>query len=155
TTTYQWYRTNNRWSYEAVTTARKVTGGTVDIAADRPTAISAPVQWGQYRLEITAGGLAPSSTTFYAGYYTSEKADTPDLLPVALDQTSVKSGDTLTVKIDARFAGKASVQVVGERLYASQLIDVPDNGTAVPVKVGSDWGTGAYVVVTHFRPMDV
>src|SRR5262245_47257960 len=155
TTTYQWYKTNNRWNYEAVTTARKVTGGTVDIAADRPTEISTPVQWGQYRLEITADGLASSSASFYAGYYISEEADTPDLLPVALDQTSVRSGDTLTVKIDARFAGKASVQVVGERLFASELIDVPESGTTVPVKVGSDWGAGAYVVVTHFRPMDV
>ncbi|TMJ36350.1 MAG: alpha-2-macroglobulin family protein [Alphaproteobacteria bacterium] len=155
TTTYQWYKTNNRWSYEAVTTARKVTGGMVDIAADKPAQISAPVQWGQYRLEIVSDGLAPSSASFYAGYYTSEKANTPDMLPVALDRTSVKSGDTLTVKIDARFAGKASVQVVGERLFASELIDVPENGTTVPVKVGSDWGTGAYVVVTHFRPMDI
>jgi uncharacterized protein YfaS (alpha-2-macroglobulin family) len=155
TTTYQWYKSDGRWSYEAVTTARKVTGGTVDIAAEKPAQISVPVQWGQYRLEITAGTLAPSSTSFYAGYYTSEKADTPDMLPVALNQTSVKSGDTLQVKIDARFAGKAAVQVVGERLFSSELIDVPDNGTTVPVKVGSDWGTGAYVVVTHFRPMDV
>lgn len=155
TTTYQWYKTDNRWSYEAVTTARKVTGGTVDIAADRPAQISAPVQWGQYRLEIAGDGLAPSSTSFYAGYYVSEKTNTPDMLPVALDQTSVKSGDTLQVKIDARFAGKASVQVVGEKLFSSQLIDVPDNGTTVPVTVGSDWGTGAYVIVTHFRPMDV
>ena len=137
TTTYQWYKTNNRWSYEAVTTARKVTGGMVDIAADKPAQISAPVQWGQYRLEIVSDGLAPSSASFYAGYYTSEKANTPDMLPVALDRTSVKSGDTLTVKIDARFAGKASVQVVGERLFASELIDVPENGTTVPVKVVS------------------
>ncbi|MGE4252484.1 MAG: alpha-2-macroglobulin [Parvibaculaceae bacterium] len=155
TTTYQWYKTNNRWSYEAVTTARKVTGGTLDIAADEPAQISLPVQWGQYRIEITADGLAPSSTSFYAGYYTSEAANTPDMLPVALDRSSVKSGDTVQVKIDARFAGKASVQVVGEKLYASELIDVPDNGTTVPVKVGDDWGTGAYVVVTHFRPMDI
>ncbi|WP_119390428.1 alpha-2-macroglobulin [Taklimakanibacter lacteus] len=155
TTTYQWYKSDNRWSYEAVTTARKVTGGTVDLAADQPAQISAPVQWGQYRLEITADGLAPSSTSFYAGYYTSEKTNTPDMLPVALDKTSVKSGDTLQVKIDARFAGKASVQVVGERLFSSELIDVPEKGTTVPVKVGSDWGTGAYVLVTHFRPMDI
>jgi alpha-2-macroglobulin len=155
TTTYQWYKANNRWSYEAVTTARKVTGGTVDIAFDKAAQISVPVQWGQYRIEITADGLAPSSTTFSAGYYTSEKADTPDMLPVAIDRTSVRSGETLQVKIDARFAGKASVQVVGEKLYASELIDVPDNGATVPVRVGSDWGTGAYVVVTHFRPMDI
>ncbi|CAM5769072.1 alpha-2-macroglobulin [Labrys miyagiensis] len=155
TTTYQWYKSNNRWNYEAVTTARKVGGGTIDLAADKPTQISAPVQWGQYRLEIAADGLASASSTFYAGYYTSEKADTPDMLPVALDRSSVKSGDTLQVKIDARFTGKASVQVVGEKLLSSQLIDVPAGGTTVPVTVGQDWGTGAYVVVTHFRPMDV
>ncbi|MDQ0394167.1 alpha-2-macroglobulin family protein [Labrys monachus] len=155
TTSYQWYRTDNRWNYEAVTTARKVAGGTVDIAADKPASIAAPVQWGQYRLEIAGNGLASSSDTFYAGYYTSEKADTPDMLPVALDRASVKSGETLQVKIDARFAGKASVQVVGDRLLSSTLIDVPEKGTTVPLTVGSDWGTGAYVVVTHFRPMDV
>ena len=154
-TSYQWYKTNNRWSYEAVTTARKVTGGTVDIAADQPAKISAPVQWGQYRLEIDADGIASSSDSFYAGYYTSEKSDTPDMLPVALDQTSVKSGDTLQVKIDARFAGKAAVQVVGDGLLSSALVDVPEKGTTVPIKVGKDWGTGAYVVVTHFRPMDI
>ncbi|MDZ5448005.1 alpha-2-macroglobulin [Labrys sp. ZIDIC5] len=155
TTTYQWYKSNNRWNYEAVTTARKVGGGTVDLLADKPAQISAQVQWGQYRLEISADGLASSSSSFYAGYYTSEKADTPDMLPVALDQTSVKTGDTLQVKIDARFAGKASVQVVGEKLLSSTLVDVPEKGTTVPVTVGKDWGTGAYVVVTHFRPMDV
>ncbi|WP_413993081.1 MG2 domain-containing protein [Labrys okinawensis] len=154
-TTYQWYKSDNRWNYEAVTTARKVGGGTVDLLADKPVQIAAPVQWGQYRLEIAADGLASASSSFYAGYYTSEKADTPDMLPVALDRSSVKSGDTLQVKIDARFAGKASVQVVGEKLLSSQLIDVPANGTTVPVTVGKDWGTGAYVVVTHFRPMDV
>ena len=32
---------------------------------------------------------------------------------------------------------------------------MPEGGTTVPVTVGDDWGTGAYVVVTHFRPMDV
>src|SRR5262245_58971886 len=136
TTTYQWYKIDNRWSYEAVTTARKVTRGAFDIAADKPAQISAPVQWGQYRIEISGDGLAPSSSSFYAGYYVSEKTDTPDMLPVALDRTSVKSGDTLQVKIDARFAGKASVQVVGEKLYDSQLVDVPDKGTTVPVAVG-------------------
>ena len=116
------------YAYETICyrAARKVAGGTIDIAADKPASIAAPVQWGQYRLEIAGNGLASSSDTFYAGYYTSEKADTPDMLPVALDRTSVKSGETLQVKIDARFAGKASVQVVGDRLLSSTLIDVPE-----------------------------
>src|SRR3954452_18471671 len=109
-------------------------------AADKPQTLSSPVEWGQYRLEIVGEGLQPASKTFSAGYYTSSKSDIRDMLPVALDKASVKSGETLNVKIDARFAGKASVEVVGDRQFLASLVDVPDGGTTVPVKVGSDWG---------------
>ena len=155
TTSYQWFASGNSWNYEAVTTARTLAGGTVDVAAAQPGTVSRPLDWGEYRLEVAAPGLTPASKTFSVGYYTQEKADTPDMLPVALDKTDLKSGDTVNVKIDSRFEGKASVQVVGDRLFSSTLVDVPKGGIAVPVTVGSDWGTGAYVVVTHFRPMDI
>jgi uncharacterized protein YfaS (alpha-2-macroglobulin family) len=155
TTNYQWYASGGSWSYEPVTSARKVAGGTMDIGRDGAAPLSTPVEWGEYRLEVAAEGLQPASKTFSVGYYTASKADTPDMLPVALDRTSVRSGETVEVKIDSRFAGKASVQVVGDRLFSSTLIDVAQGGATVPVRVGTDWGTGAYVVVTHFRPMDV
>jgi uncharacterized protein YfaS (alpha-2-macroglobulin family) len=155
TTTYQWFSTDGSWNYEPVTKARKVAGGSVDIGKDASARLSVPVEWGEYRLEIAANGMQPASKTFSVGYFATTEADTPDTLPVALDRTSVRSGDTINVKIDARFPGKASVEVVGDRLFSSTLVDVPEGGMSVPVTVGTDWGTGAYVVVRHFRPIDV
>lgn len=153
-TNYQWYLKDGSWTYEGVTTALKLQEGKIDIAADKPSTISQPLDWGQYRIEVEANGMAPVSSTFTVGYYASADAATPDTLNVALDKTSVKAGETLTVKIDSPFAGKATVSIVGDRLLAQQLVDVPAGGLAVPVTVGSDWGTGAYAVVTLHRPLD-
>src|SRR5690606_1549602 len=33
---YQWYRSDNSWNYEAVTTDRRIDGGRVDIGAGEP-----------------------------------------------------------------------------------------------------------------------
>jgi hypothetical protein len=121
----------------------------------KPTDFAAPCP-GANIAEI-ADGMTPVSMDFSAGYYYGDtsKADTPDTLKVALDTTDAKSGDTVNVKIEARYAGKATVQVVGDRLLSSQTIDVPEGGLTLPIKVGSDWGTGAYVLASLYKPMDV
>lgn len=158
TTDWQWFNSDGDWKYEAVTRAAKVDGGVADISADKPLRLSKVLSWGEYRLEVAAAGMTPASVDFAAGYYyfsTSANGATPDTLSVAIDKSSVKGGDTLNVKIDSRFAGKATLQVVGDRVFSTQTIDVPDGGVSVPVKIGADWGTGAYVVATLYRPMDV
>ena len=157
TTDYQWFNVDGDWRYEAITRASKIAGNVIDIGDTEPLRLTQTLSWGMYRLEVATTGVSPASIDFSAGYYYNEsaKADTPDTLTIALDRTSVTAGDTLNVKIDGRFAGKASVQVIGDRLLAAQTVDVPEGGIIVPVTVGSDWGTGAYVVATLYRPMDV
>ncbi len=157
TTDYQWFKVDNEWRYEAITRAAKIAGDIASIGAEKPLRLSRTLSWGFYRVEIAAAGFSPASIDFSAGYYYNDtsKSDTPDTLAVALDRTEVKSGEVLKVKINSRFAGKASLQVVGDRLLATQTVDVPKGGTTVPVTVGEGWGTGAYVVATLFRPMDV
>ena len=59
--------------------------------ADKPGRISAPVQWGRYRLEVSSGDAERSGrprSTFDAGWYTEATADTPDMLEIALDKPS-------------------------------------------------------------------
>ena len=66
----------------------RVADGRIDVAADQPARISAPVQWGRYRLEVSSAdpnGPA-TSVTFDAGWYTEAAADTPDMLEIALDK---------------------------------------------------------------------
>jgi alpha-2-macroglobulin len=122
-----------------------------------PTDFSQTLSWGEYRLEIGAAGMTPVSIDFSSGYYDggSAKSDTPDTLKVALDKTDVKTGDTVNVKIEARYAGKATVQIVGDRVLATQMVDVAEGGTTLPFTVGADWGPGAYVLATLYKPMDV
>ena len=154
---WQWFNTDGQWQWEAVTRTSKIANGTLNLAGDKPTDFAQTLSWGEYRLEIDAPGVTPASIDFASGYYTGDtsKADTPDTLKVALDKTDVKTGDTINVKIDARYAGKATVQIVGEKLLASQDVDVPVGGITLPFTVGEGWGTGAYVLASLYKPMDL
>ena len=154
---WQWFNTDGAWRWEAVTRTSKLANGTLDINATSPTPFAQTLSWGEYRLEIGAQGMTPVSIDFSSGYYTYEqaKSDTPDTLKLALDKTDVKTGDTVNVKIEARYAGKATVQIVGGKLLESREVDVPEGGITLPFTVGKEWGTGAYVLASLYRPMDL
>ena len=154
-TTYQWYRDNGTWKWEDITTTREVANGTADTLATGPVTVAAKVDWGRYRLEIYSDGDAPTSTSyeFYAGYYYSDAgSDTPDTLSVALDKPAYRVGDTAHLKLDPQFAGTALVMVVDNRIISMQAVAVPEGGTTVDLPVTDDWGPGAYVTATLYRP---
>ena len=153
---YQWYRQNGQWEFEPVKRTERVASGTVDIAADKPGRVSVPVKWGRYRLEVSTGEAngPVTSFSFDAGFYAEANADTPDLLEVALDKPDYKPGESMTVAVTARTAGRLTVNVFTDRLVASQSQDVKAGPTRVSLSVGRDWGTGAYMVATLRRPLD-
>jgi hypothetical protein len=154
-TNYQWYRDNGTWKWEAITTTREVANGTVDTLASGPATIAAKVDWGSYRLDVESTGDNPTSTTysFYAGYYYPEAgSNTPDTLQVALDKESYKVGDTAHLKLDPQFAGTALVMVVDDRIIDMKAVDVPEGGTTIDIPVTAEWGPGAYVTATLYRP---
>ena len=154
-TNYQWYRQNNTWKWEAITTTRQVADGTIDTLASGPATIAAPVQWGSYRLEVNGGGDAPTSSTyqFYAGYYYAEAgSDTPDTLSVALDKAAYHPGETASLRLDPQFAGTALVMVVDDRIIDMKAVEVPAEGTTVDLPVTDAWGPGAYVTAVLYRP---
>jgi hypothetical protein len=155
-TSYQWYRQSGQWQHEPVKRTERVANGTLDTAADKPARISMPVKWGRYRLEVSAPepNGAVTSLTFDAGFYAEANADTPDLLEVALDKSDYKSGDAMNVSVTARTAGRLTLNVFTDRLVASTSQDVKAGAVRVPLTVGSDWGTGAYMVATLRRPLD-
>ena len=157
TTDYQWFNSDGDWRWESVTRTSKIATGHLPVGAGTPATLSRSLSWGQYRLEIAADGLAPSSIDFSAGYYYGDtsKSDTPDTLKLALDKSEARTGDTIKLKIEARYAGQATIQVIGDGQLAVQSVDVPDGGITVPVTVGQGWGTGAYVLVSLYKPMDM
>jgi uncharacterized protein YfaS (alpha-2-macroglobulin family) len=153
---YQWYRQDGIWQYEPIKRTRRIADGTIDVAPDKPGRVAIPVAWGRYRLEVV--GADPdgpaTSVAFDAGFYAEASADTPDLLEMALDKPAYRAGDTITVAVTARTAGKVLLNVVGDRLIRTISQDVQQGVNQVRLEVGRDWGNGAYVVATLLRPLD-
>ncbi len=153
---YQWYRQNSYWEYEPVKTTTRVADGDLTVAADKPTRLTLSPQPGRYRLDVKSsepdGPI--TSVQFDVGWYSDGSADTPDLLETSIDKPEYQSGDTMTVSVNARTAGKLTVNVLGDRLLTTQTADVKEGTAQVKIPVGKDWGTGAYVVATLRRPLD-
>jgi len=157
-TDYQWYRSNGAWTWEAITSSRRVASGKVDIGTDVPATIEQPVDWGSYRLSLTTAGEEATSTSikFDAGWYVAEtSSDTPDVLAVALDKPAYKSGETAKLRLEPRFAGTALIMVIDDRVIDMRQVDVPAEGTSVEIPVTDAWGPGAYVTAALYRPMDI
>jgi uncharacterized protein YfaS (alpha-2-macroglobulin family) len=155
-TRYQWYRQNGQWQFEPIKQTSRVADGALDYSGDAPARLSLPVHWGRYRLEVTTGEPdGPlTSVQFDAGFYAESSADTPDLLEIALDKQSYKAGETMTVSVTARTDGALTLNVFTDRLALSETKTVKAGTVTVPLKVGADWGSGAYVVATLRRPLD-
>ncbi|HSD92859.1 MAG TPA: alpha-2-macroglobulin [Methyloceanibacter sp.] len=155
-TKYQWYRSGGYWSYEPIKVTRRVADGTVDVAPGAPGKISVPVTWGRYRLEVASSEPSGPETSigFDSGWYAEASADTPDMLEIALDKSEYKPGDAMTVAITARSAGQVTLSVIGDRLFTQTTADVEPDLVKLPLTVGEDWGTGAYLLATLRRPLD-
>jgi uncharacterized protein YfaS (alpha-2-macroglobulin family) len=155
-THYQYYKRDGQWNFEPVKTTTRVADGSLDTASDKPGHLSMPVHFGRYRLEIaSADPNGPvTSVDFDAGWYVEASADTPDMLEVALDKPEYKPGDSMIVAVTARSAGRLTLNMIGDKLLASQSTDIKQGVTQIKVPVGRDWGTGAYLVATLRRPLD-
>lgn len=153
---YQWYRQNSSWDYEPVKSTTRVADGDLTVAADRPARVTLSPQPGRYRLDVkTADADGPlTSVQFDVGWYSDGSADTPDLLETSIDKPQYQSGDTMTVSVNARTAGKLTINVLGDRLLTTETTDVKEGTAQIKIPVGKDWGTGAYVVATLRRPLD-
>ena len=154
---YTWYHQGYSWNYEPVKSTKRVADGDIAVTPDKPGRIQLSPQAGRYRLDVKEPGndAALTSVQFDVGWYSDGDADTPDLLETSIDKPNYQSGDTMTVSVVARTAGKLTVNVVGDRLLLTQSVDVKEGTAQVKVPVGKDWGTGAYVVATLRRPLDV
>ncbi|GJD94165.1 alpha-2-macroglobulin family protein [Methylobacterium iners] len=153
---YQWYRENGRWAFEPVTATRRVSDGRLDLSPDAPGRINASVTYGTYRLETQVPGQpgASASVTFTVGWGGAQTAEVPDILDLRLDKPTYAAGETLRARIQPRFAGTATLAVVSDKVHAILDLAVPEGGTTAAIPVKAEWGSGAYLVATAYRPLD-
>ncbi|PTM94331.1 alpha-2-macroglobulin family protein [Mycoplana dimorpha] len=153
---YQWYRDGSSWRYEPILSTKQVEAGVIDVGADGAD-IAVPVTWGRYRLEVeTASADGPAtSIEFNAGWYVeTTSTETPDALEIALDKESYAVGDTAKLKVSTRYAGELLVTNGTESLISVSTASLSGTGGEVEIPVTADWGAGAYVTATLYRPGD-
>ncbi len=156
-TRYQWYQQYGRWNWEPITTRTSVARGE-GLLGTEPLRVSADVEWGEYEIvvERTDGTYLASSMQFDAGWYApADAAETPDMLELSLNKPSYGPGDTATLRMVPRYAGKALVTVLSDRVVSMQAIDVVEGENTLDLPVTEDWGAGVYVTAQVVRPMDV
>ncbi len=156
-TRYQWYQLYGEWKWEPTTRRTRIATGEAEFLSD-PLTLTSAVDWGRYELVVQRidGAYAEAAFDFYAGWYQAADAtSTPDRLDMSLDRDSYRPGDTAQLRIVARMAGVAQIEVLSNRLIQRQMIEVPEGETVVPIDVTPEWGAGAYVAATLIRPMDV
>ncbi|WP_321503157.1 alpha-2-macroglobulin family protein [Breoghania sp.] len=157
-TNYQWFRANGSWQFDAVKTTRRVANGTVAVGEGDPARLSLPVDWGRYRLEVTGGpDASATSVEFSAGWYAAKaSAETPDVLEVGLDKERYAPGDIAKLRLEPRFSGTALISVMADGLITTKVVEVEGQKQAsVELPVTDEWGAGAYVTATLYRPMDL
>ncbi|MDK9695462.1 MAG: alpha-2-macroglobulin family protein [Siculibacillus sp.] len=153
---WQWFNTEGKWDHEVIRTSRKVADGRLDLGVGDPARLSVPVDWGDYRLELKVGDDRRPVTTvnFAVGWASSDKADAPDVLDVALDKSAYAAGENVEVRLRPRFAGTATVAVVTDRVEAMKVVDVDTAGATVSFAADPAWGAGVHVVAIAHRPLD-
>ncbi|MBV9550220.1 MAG: alpha-2-macroglobulin family protein [Alphaproteobacteria bacterium] len=150
---YQWFQSNGEWRFQRTLHDRLIASGTLDVSANGTVRLAQALPYGGYRLTVSDKSGAASSFRFYSGWSASGDNDRPDRIPVAADKPAYSPGSIAHVRIKPDAGGKALVVVAGDRVFSSRLIEAPASGATVDIPVSADWGAGAYVLVTHYRPL--
>ncbi|WP_425071541.1 alpha-2-macroglobulin family protein [Sagittula sp. S175] len=156
-TRYQWYQNYGSWYWEPITTRTTVARGEGSVG-DQPLTVEAPLDWGRYEIVVERkdGAYLAASMDFAAGWYAPVTADeTPDMLELSLDKEAYTQGETATLRMVPRYAGKALVTVLADRVISMQAVEVSEGENVLSLPVTDDWGAGVYVTAQVIRPMDV
>lgn len=156
---YAWFQSEDQqaWQYKILSDSKFITKGILSTEAKGPVNIKIPViEQGAYRVEVRDPKTQiASSIRLYKGWALASKgANVPDFLSLAFNKKIYKAGDTLELKITAPFDGKALLNIATQNIIETQNINVSKSGTLVKLKVKPEWGTGAYCMVSAFRPLE-
>lgn len=152
---HHWFYRDERWQVQTVREDRLLEQGTVDVAAGKPGQVAAALDWGRYRLEVvdpeTAG---QGSYAFQVGWGGTGNADVPDRAEVLANKPRYQPGEKARIKITPPAPGPVQVVVATDRVWESHALVAGEGGITLEIPVNSEWGAGAYVLVTSFRPMN-
>lgn len=155
---YNWSHTpDNGWTFSSHTVDVPMRSGDLTTDARGMARITPMLDWGEYRLSAMPsenGGATGTSLRFQVGWGSSGDASTPDRLPLSVRDPHIAPGGQTILHISGGFAGQAQVTLATDRVLNTRIVDVPKEGLDIPVTATPDWNTGAYALVTLYRPLN-
>jgi uncharacterized protein YfaS (alpha-2-macroglobulin family) len=151
---YQWYQDDGRWRYKRQVRDRTVSEGSLAVTAAAPGRLGMPLEHGRYRLEVRDSKLGLlSSVRVTAGWQGGgADAETPDMLTLRSERSSYAPGDMARLRLEAPFAGSASLVIATDRVLSVQAMELDGSSAEWEIAVDPQWGAGAYALVTAYRP---
>lgn len=155
---YNWSHTpDNGWTFSSHTVDVPMRSGDIATDAKGTARITPTLDWGEYRLSAVpneSDGVTGSSLRFQVGWGGGGDASTPDHLPLSVRDAHIASGGSTVIHIGGGFAGQAQITLATDRVLNTRFVDVPKEGLDVPVTATPDWHSGAYALVTLYRPLN-
>ena len=154
TWTYDWFEQDGRWGFHRTERDSVIAHGTLGVGEGAPGRLTRRLPWGDYRLELTdAATGAKTVVRQSSGWSDSAKdEDAPDATRLSVGDKPYTTGDTVSLHIQAPFAGEAEVAVASDHVIALKTVSVPAGGTTVHLNAGPEWGGGAYLLVSVMQP---
>ena len=141
---YYWEFKNGQWHWGSTSNFYPVERFTLDIPEGKTAAVSVPVEWGGYRLEVKnpATGLT-SAFPIWAGWRPESRGqgemNRPDRVDLTLDKPAYKEGETARVTVRAPEGGEGFLFVEGSGNLLTLPITVPPEGKAFEIPVDPQW----------------
>ena len=158
---YQWYQSpdNFEWTYKFTPKETILHSGKIQALKEGPQTLSLPTltRWGTYLLKIfDTQGKTVSWSRFHVGWNQGNREPKcPTAFPIKLDKETYKVGETVNISMEMPFAGEALIQVVSSTVIESKQISLHEKTNTFALKVTPEWGSGAYVIVSAFRPFNL
>jgi uncharacterized protein YfaS (alpha-2-macroglobulin family) len=154
---YRWtYDNESGWHFDYTDRFENSETRELAVAAGQTLKFDVPVEWGNYRVEITdpATGLI-TRLPFFAGWSWNDdnrgKEARPDKVKLALDKPTYHAGDTLKVTITPPQAGPGLLLVESDHMLYTRDIDAKP-GAVFEIPVTKDWERhDVYVTALVFR----
>ncbi|CAK0754046.1 alpha-2-macroglobulin [Azospirillaceae bacterium] len=153
---FQWFLEEGRYNYRLTLRDESLRGGVMSLSAQGVPATQTfgALPYGRYRLEVfDKTTRVATSFRFSSGWEVAPQVgDTPDQVEVVADKAAYVVGEKAKIRISPPFAGEVLLTVATDKVLMSRALSVPAKGATVEIPVSSDWGPGAYVTATVYRP---
>ncbi len=142
---YYWEYRNERWQWHHTSQFYPIDRFAINVDAMTPAAVSIPVDWGGYRLEIRnkETGLV-SSQAFWAGWLPEDPssgrhANRPDRVDLSLDKPYYRAGDTAKITVTPPESGSGYLFVESDTNLATVPVTVPAEGKTFEIEIDPSW----------------